>query len=135
MRSVVSFLKSQVSKQGRLFHSSLQTSSFLSVSAAIKHGEKLVKKAQEEREAKEKLQVQQTIDAEVEYTRDSTDNIVEWKEASVEVQDPDLIFNTVLKRLDEKFGKQNLVFPKEIYWLVGAPGAGKGTMCLYECSV
>jgi adenylate kinase len=45
----------------------------------------------------------------------------------LEVKDAQLIFNSVWKRLEEKFGKENLRFPKELILLGGAPGAGKGT--------
>ena len=31
------------------------------------------------------------------------------------------------RRLEQKFGREKLRFPKEIMWLGGAPGAGKGT--------
>ncbi len=40
--------------------------------------------------------------------------------------DPELIFNTVWKNLIAKVGEERLIFPKEIMFLAGAPGAGKG---------
>lgn len=45
----------------------------------------------------------------------------------LEVKDAQLIFNSVWKKLEEEFGRENLRFPKELILLGGAPGAGKGT--------
>ena len=45
----------------------------------------------------------------------------------LEVKDAQIIFNTIWAELSEEYGEQNLHFPKEIFWLNGAPGAGKGT--------
>ena len=45
----------------------------------------------------------------------------------LEVKDAQFIFNSVWMTLQEEFGEENLHFPKEIFWLNGAPGAGKGT--------
>ena len=45
----------------------------------------------------------------------------------LEVKDGQIIFNSVWNKLLEEFGEENLRFPKEIFWLNGAPGAGKGT--------
>ena len=45
----------------------------------------------------------------------------------LEVKDAQFIFNSVWGMLREEFGEENLRFPKEIFWLNGAPGAGKGT--------
>ena len=45
----------------------------------------------------------------------------------LEVKDAQIIFNAVWDSLKEKLGEENLRFPKEIFWLNGAPGAGKGT--------
>ncbi|KAL9650330.1 hypothetical protein ABK040_014984 [Willaertia magna] len=50
---------------------------------------------------------------------------------SIEVKDPNLIFQLIVKNLEDKFGRNRLYFPKEIYFLVGAPGSGKGTMLKY----
>lgn len=47
--------------------------------------------------------------------------------AELEIKDAPLIFDQVWRRLEADFGRQNLRFPKEIMWLGGAPGAGKGT--------
>lgn len=41
---------------------------------------------------------------------------------------PELIFNAAWRHLVAKFGIENLIFPKEIIFLAGAPGSGKGTM-------
>lgn len=46
---------------------------------------------------------------------------------SLEVKDAKLIFTTVWDDLEEKYGRDNLRFPREFIWLGGAPGAGKGT--------
>jgi len=45
----------------------------------------------------------------------------------LEVKDAQIIFNSVWSSLEEELGEENLRFPKEIFWLNGAPGAGKGT--------
>ena len=45
----------------------------------------------------------------------------------LEVKDAQIIFNAVWSALEEELGEENLRFPKEIFWLNGAPGAGKGT--------
>lgn len=45
----------------------------------------------------------------------------------LEVKDPQLIFNRIWSGLEQEFGLEHLRFPKEIFWLNGSPGAGKGT--------
>ena len=45
----------------------------------------------------------------------------------LEIKDAPLIFGQVWNRLAEELGIENMVFPKEIMWLGGAPGSGKGT--------
>jgi adenylate kinase len=45
----------------------------------------------------------------------------------LEIKDAPLIFGQVWNRLVEERGLENMVFPKEIMWLGGAPGSGKGT--------
>jgi adenylate kinase len=45
----------------------------------------------------------------------------------LEIKDAQLIFNSVWAELLAERGENNLVFPREIFWLNGAPGAGKGT--------
>ncbi len=45
----------------------------------------------------------------------------------LEIKDPTIIFDRVWSQLEEEFGREQLRFPKEIFWLNGAPGAGKGT--------
>jgi adenylate kinase len=45
----------------------------------------------------------------------------------LEIKDAPLIFNSVWNDLEKDFGADSLCFPKEIFWLNGAPGAGKGT--------
>lgn len=47
--------------------------------------------------------------------------------AALEIKDAALIFDQVWRRLEQDFGRANLRFPKEIMWLGGAPGSGKGT--------
>jgi len=43
------------------------------------------------------------------------------------LQDAIKIFDSVFQNLQEEYGRENLHFPKEILWLGGAPGSGKGT--------
>ena len=45
----------------------------------------------------------------------------------LEVKDAQLIFAAVWDDLLERHGRDNLRFPRELIWLGGAPGAGKGT--------
>ncbi len=45
----------------------------------------------------------------------------------LEVKDAQIIFNSVWAKLERETGRKNLRFPKEIIWLNGAPGSGKGT--------
>ena len=45
----------------------------------------------------------------------------------LEIKDAPLIFGQVWNRLVHERGLENMVFPKEIMWLGGAPGSGKGT--------
>lgn len=45
----------------------------------------------------------------------------------LEIKDAQLIFASVWEELEEEFGLENLAFPREIFWLNGAPGSGKGT--------
>src|SRR5262249_13865550 len=47
--------------------------------------------------------------------------------ADLEIKDAQLIFTAVWDDLQEKFGRDQLRFPREFIWLGGAPGAGKGT--------
>ena len=51
----------------------------------------------------------------------------ENKVQDLEVKDAQIIFNSVWSSLEDELGEENLRFPKEIFWLNGAPGAGKGT--------
>ncbi|KAG0004436.1 hypothetical protein BGZ79_009299 [Entomortierella chlamydospora] len=44
-----------------------------------------------------------------------------------EIRDAKLIFNQAFKNVQDVIGKENMKFPKEIIWLMGAPGSGKGT--------
>lgn len=45
----------------------------------------------------------------------------------LEIKDASIIFKSVWSQLEADFGRPKLIFPKEIIWLGGAPGAGKGT--------
>ena len=49
----------------------------------------------------------------------------------LEIKDAGLIFSRVWSNLTARHGQQNLRFPKEIIWLGGAPGSGKGTNTPY----
>jgi adenylate kinase len=46
---------------------------------------------------------------------------------ALEIKDAPLIFGQVWERLVQERGLEGLAFPKEIMWLGGAPGSGKGT--------
>ncbi len=57
-----------------------------------------------------------------------TDGIIPPRIQELEIKDAQVIFNTIWEQiLVEAGGEQNLHFPKEIVWLNGAPGSGKGT--------
>ncbi len=45
----------------------------------------------------------------------------------LEIKDAKLIFRTVWNELEAELGADRMRFPKEILWLGGAPGSGKGT--------
>lgn len=45
----------------------------------------------------------------------------------LEIKDAQLIFQSAWSELEAEYGKENLVFPREIFWINGAPGSGKGT--------
>jgi len=45
----------------------------------------------------------------------------------LEIKDAHLIFESVWSDLEQDYGRDQLRFPREIFWLNGAPGAGKGT--------
>ncbi len=45
----------------------------------------------------------------------------------LEIKDAALIFQAVWTELEQKHGREHMRFPREIFWLNGAPGAGKGT--------
>lgn len=47
--------------------------------------------------------------------------------ADLEIKDAHLIFSAVWEDLQQRYGRDNLRFPREFIWLGGAPGAGKGT--------
>ncbi|WP_269522378.1 nucleoside monophosphate kinase [Coraliomargarita parva] len=59
--------------------------------------------------------------------KDATAHEDPTKLQDLEVKDAQIIFNSVWSKLEEELGQENLRFPKEIFWLNGAPGAGKGT--------
>ncbi|CAG8541506.1 4796_t:CDS:10, partial [Scutellospora calospora] len=44
-----------------------------------------------------------------------------------EIKNAKLIFNQAWKNIEDEYGRENLCFPREIIWLMGAPGSGKGT--------
>lgn len=58
---------------------------------------------------------------------ESSKKIVE----DLEVKDAQLIFHSIWHELEEEVGVENLHFPAEIFWLNGAPGAGKGTQTAF----
>lgn len=48
-------------------------------------------------------------------------------ESVTQINDPALIFQRVWDKLVRKHGLENMSFPREIIFLMGAPGSGKGT--------
>ena len=49
----------------------------------------------------------------------------------LEVKDAQMIFQTIWHEIEQDVGTENLRFPAEIFWLNGAPGAGKGTQTAF----
>ena len=49
----------------------------------------------------------------------------------LEVKDAQLIFQSVWQNLESEMYGDNMHFPAEIFWLNGAPGAGKGTQAAF----
>lgn len=49
----------------------------------------------------------------------------------IEVKDAQMIFHSAWHELEKEVGTENLKFPAEIFWLNGAPGAGKGTQTAF----
>lgn len=48
-------------------------------------------------------------------------------EIDLEIKDAQLIFDSAWNDLVADIGEENMEFPRECFWLNGAPGAGKGT--------
>ncbi|KAG2176042.1 hypothetical protein INT44_000521 [Umbelopsis vinacea] len=44
-----------------------------------------------------------------------------------EIKDTKLIFNQAWKNIEDHYGRENLHLPRELIFLMGAPGSGKGT--------
>ena len=63
---------------------------------------------------------------------DTVSKIDSKKLHDLEVKDAQFIFQSVWAVLVDEFGEENLRFPKEIFWLNGAPGAGKGRRPVYS---
>ena len=67
-------------------------------------------------------------DREPPTTAEPTDGLVaRVATPGLEIKDAPLIFGQIWNRLVQERGLESLVFPKEIMWLGGAPGSGKGT--------
>lgn len=47
------------------------------------------------------------------------------------LQDAQMIFDLAWQNIEKRHGRDNCVFPKELLYLGGAPGSGKGTMSGY----
>lgn len=45
------------------------------------------------------------------------------------------LFEAAWQRLQDRHGRDRLVFPREVVWLNGAPGAGKGTHTSYVLQI
>lgn len=57
----------------------------------------------------------------------SNPNTIDRLEKNSEMAEAQTLFQQAWKALEEEKGSEGLHFPKEIFWLNGAPGAGKGT--------
>jgi adenylate kinase len=60
-------------------------------------------------------------------TQENEIDLATVRPRDLEVKDAQIIFNHVWGELVEEYGEDHLCFPKEIFWLNGAPGSGKGT--------
>ena len=49
----------------------------------------------------------------------------------LEVKDAQIIFESVWQKLEYEIGSENIRFSSEVFWLNGAPGAGKGTQTAF----
>eukprot|EP00002_Diphylleia_rotans_P001328 TRINITY_DN10745_c0_g1_i1.p1 TRINITY_DN10745_c0_g1~~TRINITY_DN10745_c0_g1_i1.p1 ORF type:complete len:464 (-),score=90.10 TRINITY_DN10745_c0_g1_i1:353-1744(-) len=72
--------------------------------------------------------VQFTSDNVSSQSIDNNTNDAPVENEDLEIKDPSLIFKHVWSKMENKYGIERLRFPKEIIWLAGAPGAGKGTL-------
>jgi hypothetical protein len=48
-----------------------------------------------------------------------------------EIKDARIIFDMVWREVVKRHGIEKMTFPREVVWLSGAPGAGKGTMASF----
>ena len=46
---------------------------------------------------------------------------------NLDLKNAEKIFSEAMERLESRFSREDMCFPKEIMWLGGAPGSGKGT--------
>ncbi|MDA3961092.1 MAG: nucleoside monophosphate kinase [Planctomycetota bacterium] len=74
---------------------------------------------------------QQPIPETTETTASGRVHVIQ--DPDLEIKDGQLIFNRVWANLENELGRENLRFPKEIMWLGGAPGSGKGTNTPFIC--
>jgi adenylate kinase len=51
--------------------------------------------------------------------------------ADLEVKDAQIIFQSIWATVEAEVGSDNMRFPRETFWLNGAPGAGKGTQTAF----
>ncbi|CAO3696038.1 unnamed protein product [Rhizopus microsporus] len=58
-------------------------------------------------------------------SRSSTPESVDTR--ATEIKDAKLIFNQAWKNIEDHYGRENIHLPREIIFLMGAPGSGKGT--------
>ena len=76
-----------------------------------------------------------SVEIPVDSSQEKVDSIESKKSSKkvedLEVKDAQLIFQTVWHELEQEMGVENLKFPAEIFWLNGAPGAGKGTQTAF----
>ena len=54
-------------------------------------------------------------------------------QAGPDLQNPNQVFDAVWTKLEENYQPHEMCFPKEIMWLGGAPGSGKGTNTPFIC--
>lgn len=82
------------------------------------------------------LQPQQVQQIAAKVAEQVAEQVVEQvsKPVTMDIPDPSVLFESTWKKLENKYGKQGMCFPKEIIFLMGSPGAGKSVQAPFILS-